>query len=149
LKRELLMGIDIGTQSTRAALLDLDGRLIASAGSPQDMETPRPGWAEQDPQLWWDSTTANIRRVMDQAEISPHQILGVGVSGQMHGSVPIDAKGDLLSHGVQLWCDKRSAELVDEFKARPEASPWRIGLALRSSGYKFTNPTYITKPGSS
>jgi xylulokinase len=127
LKRELLMGIDIGTQSTRVALLDLDGRLIASAGSPQDMETPRPGWAEQDPQLWWDNTTTNIRRVMAQAEISPHQILGVGVSGQMHGSVPINAKGDLLSHAVQLWCDKRSAELVDEFKARPEAgSAYRI-----------------------
>jgi xylulokinase len=127
LKRGLLMGIDIGTQSTRAALLDLDGRLIASAGTPQEMETPRPGWAEQDPQLWWDSTTANIRRVIAQAEISPRQILGVGVSGQMHGTVPINAEGELLSHGVQLWCDKRSAELVDEFKARPEAaSAYRI-----------------------
>jgi xylulokinase len=127
LKRGLLMGIDIGTQSTRAALLDLDGRLVASAATPQEMETPRPGWAEQDPQLWWDSTTANIRRVIAQAEISPHQILGVGVSGQMHGTVPISAEGELLSHAVQLWCDKRSAELVDEFKARPEAaSAYRI-----------------------
>jgi xylulokinase len=125
--RQLLMGIDIGTQSTRAALLDLKGQVIASASTPQEMQTPRPGWAEQDPQVWWDNAVANIRRVIAQAEISPQEILGVGVGGQMHGAVPIDAKGKLLSHGVQLWCDKRSAELVDEFKSKPEAaSAYRI-----------------------
>lgn len=121
MKRELLMGVDIGTQSTRAALLDRDGRVIASASTSQEMQAPRPGWAEQDPQVWWDSTVANIRQVLAQAGVEPQEILGIGVSGQMHGSVPIDAKGELLSHGVQLWCDKRSAELVDEFKSRPDA----------------------------
>jgi sugar (pentulose or hexulose) kinase len=49
----LLMGIDIGTQSTRAALLDLDGHVIAGSSMSQEMQTPRPGWAEQDPQTWW------------------------------------------------------------------------------------------------
>jgi xylulokinase len=122
LKQQLLMGIDIGTQSTRAALLDLDGRVIASANTPQEMHTPRPGWAEQDPQVWWDNAAANIKRTIDRAEVSPQEILGVGVSGQMHGTVPINAEGELLSHGVQLWCDKRSAELVDDFKAKPEAA---------------------------
>jgi len=120
--RRLLMGIDVGTQSTRAALLELDGRVVASASTPQEMHTPRPGWAEQDPQVWWDNAVANIRRAVDQADVSPQQILGVGVSGQMHGTVPINDKGELLSHRVQLWCDKRSAELVDEFKAKPEAA---------------------------
>ncbi|UCG12457.1 MAG: hypothetical protein JSU72_18535, partial [Deltaproteobacteria bacterium] len=118
----LLMGIDIGTQSTRAALLDLDGHVVASDSTSQEMHTPRPGWAEQDPQIWWDNAVANIKRTIDQAEVSPQQILGVGVSGQMHGTVPISAEGGLLSHGVQLWCDKRSAELVDDFKAKPEAA---------------------------
>jgi len=116
------MGVDIGTQSTRAALLNLDGQVIASASTPQEMHTPRPGWAEQDPQVWWHNAVVNIRRAVEKAEVSPQQILGVGVSGQMHGTVPIDAKGELLSHGVQLWCDKRSAELVDEFKTRPGAA---------------------------
>ena len=118
----LLLGIDIGTQSTRAALLDLSGQVVASASTLQALQTPRPGWAEQDPQDWWDSTLSNIRQVMGQAGIAPQQIIGVGVCGQMHGTVPIDARGDLLSHGVQLWCDKRSAALVDEFKTRPEAA---------------------------
>ena len=57
---QLLMGIDIGTQSTRAALLDLEGHVIASASTSQDMETPRPGWAQQDPQVWWNSTVSRL-----------------------------------------------------------------------------------------
>jgi len=77
-KRDLLMGIDIGTQSTRAALLNRDGRVIASASTPQEMQTPRPGWAEQDPQAWWDSTVANIRQALAQAGIAPQEILGSG-----------------------------------------------------------------------
>jgi len=119
---QYLMGIDIGTQSTRAAILDLDGKVVASASTAQDMQTPRPGWAEQDPQIWWDSTLVNIRKAIQQSGISPKEILGIGVSGQMHGCVSIDEKGELLSHGVQLWCDKRSADLVEEFKKRPEAA---------------------------
>ena len=119
---QYLMGIDIGTQSTRAALLDLNGRVIASASTSQDMQTPRPGWAEQDPQIWWDSTISNIQRAIQQAGIKSEEILGIGVSGQMHGCVSIDSKGELLSHGVQLWCDKRSADLVEEFKKRPEVN---------------------------
>jgi xylulokinase len=119
---QFLMGIDIGTQSTRAALLDLDGGVIASASTSQDMQTPRPGWAEQDPQIWWDSTISNIQRAIQQANIKPEEILGIGVSGQMHGCVSIDSNGELLSHGVQLWCDKRSADLVEEFKKRPEVN---------------------------
>ncbi len=119
---QYLMGIDIGTQSTRAALLDLDGKVAASASTAQDMQTPRPGWAEQDPQIWWDSTVSNIQRTLRSSDISPDQIAGIGVSGQMHGCVSIDEHGDLLSHGVQLWCDKRSADLVEQFKTRPDAA---------------------------
>lgn len=117
--KPLLMGIDIGTQSTRVALLDLDGGLVANAGTSQELQTPRPGWAEQDPQVWWDTTVSNIRRVFSTTGVDPKDIKAIGTSGQMHGAVFVDEKGELLSHGVQLWCDKRSASLVEEFKARP------------------------------
>jgi len=53
------MGIDIGTQSTRAALLDLEGRVVASSSTPQEMMTPKPGWAEQDPEVWWYNALEN------------------------------------------------------------------------------------------
>ncbi len=119
---QYLFGIDIGTQSTRAALIDLDGHVIASASTPQNMAAPRPGWAEQDPQIWWQTTIQNIRRVFEISDIAPAQVLAIGVSGQMHGTVPIDTQGELLAHNVQLWCDKRPAQLVDQFTARPETA---------------------------
>ncbi len=126
-KQQYLMGIDIGTQSTRAAVLDLDGLVVASAGLSQDMLTPKPGWAEQDPQVWWETTIKNIRRVLESEVVSPNQILAVGVSGQMHGTVPIGRDGDLLANRVQLWCDKRPAQLVESFISRPEtAEAYRI-----------------------
>ena len=121
MKRTLLMSIDIGTQSTRAALLTPDGDVIASAGRPQEMETPQAGWAEQDPDMWWSNAIACIGEVMERAAASPDEVLAVGVGGQMHGTVPIDAAGELLSHNVQLWCDKRSAAIVDDFRRQTAA----------------------------
>ena len=88
-----LLGIDIGTQSTRAALMSLDGRVAASASTPQEMFTPRPGWAEQDPEYWWQTTIQNIRRIFEADEFSPAQVIAIGVSGQMHGTVPIAQDG--------------------------------------------------------
>jgi xylulokinase len=120
--QDYLLGIDIGTQSSRAALIDLEGRVVASNSKELELQTPRAGWAEQDPQIWWDTTAENIQAVLKQSGISPHRVLGVGVSGQMHGTVPLGPKGELLSHGVQLWCDKRSASIVEDFKKRPDAA---------------------------
>jgi xylulokinase len=116
MKRQLLLSIDIGTQSTRAALLTPDGQVVASAGRAQEMDTPHPGWAQQDPDMWWANAVSCISEIMAQASVSPDEIIAVGAGGQMHGTVPIDAHGKLLSHQVQLWCDKRGADLVDEFK---------------------------------
>jgi len=125
--KRYLMGIDIGTQSTRAAIIDLDGHVIASASSPQDMLTPRPGWAEQEPRKWWQTTIQNIRQVFSDGAVSQKQILAIGVSGQMHGTVPVNPDGQLLVERVQLWCDKRPAQLVETFTARPEtAEAYRI-----------------------
>ncbi|MCL4396450.1 MAG: FGGY family carbohydrate kinase [Chloroflexi bacterium] len=120
--QEYLLGIDIGTQSSRASLLDLKGKVVANSFRPLDLQTPKPGWAEQDPQVWWDTTIENIREVIATSGAAPASILGVGVSGQMHGTVPLGPKGELLSHGVQLWCDKRSANIVEQFKQRPDAA---------------------------
>jgi xylulokinase len=118
---DCLMGIDIGTQSTRVAVLDTAGHVVASSGTPLEMQVPRPGWAEQDPQHWWESTVGNIRKVLARAKVRPERILAIGTGGQMHGCVPVGTHGELLSHEVQLWCDKRAAGLVDRFAARPEA----------------------------
>jgi xylulokinase len=125
----LLMGIDIGTQSTRVALLDLAGHVVSSASTPQEMVTPRPGWAEQDPDVWWGNVQRSTRQVTEQTGVAPREVLAVGVCGQMHATIPLGKDGQLLSHGVQLWCDKRSADLVNEFKLTAE-----VDAAMRLAG---------------
>ena len=106
------MGIDIGTQSTRVAVLDTRGHVLGSASSLQELDTPRPGWGQQDPDMWWSNVAANIAPAMEQAGARPEDILAVGVGGQMHATIPLDANGNLLSRAVQLWCDKRCAGLA-------------------------------------
>jgi xylulokinase len=107
-EKEYLLGIDIGTESARAALVDLTGRTIVSASEGYHLSVPKPGWAEQDPQTWWEATIKNIRSVIEQSGINPDQIVAVGSAGQMHAPVPIDSNGSLISNEVLLWCDKRS-----------------------------------------
>lgn len=100
--------IDIGTESARAALIDLNGETIAASQQSYSLQCPRPGWAQQDPDLWWHATVDNIRSVLSKSNINPNCIAAVGSAGQMHAPVPIDHKGQLVSNEVLLWCDKRS-----------------------------------------
>jgi glycerol kinase len=142
MKRTLLLGIDIGTQSTRAALLTPDGVAVASASRPQELSTPQAGWAEQDPDQWWANVVACIRMILAQADASPDEIVAVGAGGQMHGAVPLAADGNLLSHQVQLWCDKRSAP-ADEAATPPSPT----GLDSKSSGSANKNQNATAKAG--
>lgn len=127
MKRDLLLGVDIGTQSTRAALLSADGETLAAAARLYELQTPRPGWAEQDPDIWWRCAVDCIREVMARAGASADEIRAVGAGGQMHGAVPVGVDGELLSHAVQLWCDKRCAPEVDRFtRSRAAANALRL-----------------------
>ncbi len=122
MKRDLLLAVDIGTQSTRAALLTADGRALAIAGRPYDFATPHPGWAEQDPELWWRCAVECIHEVMAGTGAAPDEVRGVGAGGQMHGTVPVGRDGALLSNAVQLWCDKRCMPQVEQFTRLPGAA---------------------------
>ncbi len=113
-----LMGIDIGTESARAALLTLDGEVAGSSSREYPLYCPRAEWAEQDPEDWWNATIENIREIL--SKVKKPKILGIGIGGQMHAPVPVDREGGLLLNRVPLWCDKRSSYLCDEFKKRYE-----------------------------
>jgi xylulokinase len=128
LSKEFLMGIDIGTQSTRVAVLGLDGVVKGSASTAQELATPKPGWGEQDPDMWWANVAANIPLALEEAGIAPGQVLAVGVSGQMHATIPLDADGNLLSNAVQLWCDKRCSMQAQALAAHPEVK--RLGALV-------------------
>jgi xylulokinase len=103
-----LLGVGVGTTGAKALLVDMAGRVVASATAEYAMSTPRPLWTEQDPADWWAGTTRSIRQVLAQAGIGAGQVVGVGLTGQLHGLVLLDAHGEVLRPCI-LWNDQRTA----------------------------------------
>jgi xylulokinase len=112
-----LLGIDVSTTATKALLIDEQGAVVAVAASEYPFETPQPLWSEQDPALWWYGAVQSIRQVLGQSGIDPGQIAAVGLTGQMHGLVLLDAQGTVLRPAI-LWNDQRTAAECDEIRAR-------------------------------
>ncbi len=107
----LLMGIDLGTSSTKTVIIDQDGHVLSCTSQEYSFNTPRPGWAEQDPKVWLEAALATMHRAIFQADVSPKRIAAIGLSGQMHGTVCLDEQGQALRPAV-IWADQRSREQV-------------------------------------
>lgn len=112
----LILGYDIGTSSVKASLIDTaDGTTIASAQYP-DAEAPiitvKPGWAEQDPAMWWDELVHATSRVMAKKPATA-QVDAIGISYQMHGLVCVDQAGQPVRPAI-IWCDGRAVPYGDE-----------------------------------
>lgn len=101
-----LIGLDIGTSGTKAMAIDEQGKVLQSSSRRYEVESPQPGWAEQDPEMWWMA-----------AESCLHELGGpvdaIGLTGQMHGSVFLDQAGQVLRPAI-LWCDQRTQVQCDE-----------------------------------
>ncbi len=82
---KVYIGIDTSTTATKSLLIDQDGKVIAVAFSEYEYETPQPLWSQQNPELWWQATIISIRSVLDQADLAPASVDGIGLTGQMHG----------------------------------------------------------------
>lgn len=104
--RPLLLGVDIGTSGTKAVLFTPDRQAVAEAARRYPMAQPQPGWAEQDPALWWDAVCACLRELTARPNVDPRAILSLGLSGQMHGMVLLDRDGIPTAPAI-LWCDTR------------------------------------------
>jgi xylulokinase len=111
------LGIDVSTTATKALLIDCAGQVVAVHSTQYGFETPRPLWSEQRPDLWWDGTQRSIRAVLEKSGIGPAQIGGVGLTGQMHGLVLLDAMGNVLRPAI-LWNDQRTQTQCDEIHRR-------------------------------
>jgi len=107
-----LIGVDVGTTGSKALLIDEQGALVASASHDHTLLTPKPNWAEQDPAEWWAATTASIREAMAASGVSASEVQGLGLSGQMHGSVFLDERNEVIRPAI-LWCDQRTGEQCD------------------------------------
>jgi len=101
------LGIDIGTTATKSVLIDGKGKVISSISSGHKLITPKPNWAEQDPEDWYRAVKITIRKILSESEIEPENIKGVGLSGQMHGSVFLDKDNNVIRPAI-LWCDQRT-----------------------------------------
>jgi xylulokinase len=111
------LGIDVGTGSSRAILVDARGGVRASyAAAHEEMRMERPLWAEQRPENWWDAVVEAIRGVLSKAGVTGGQVKGIGLSGQMHGLVILDEAGTVIRPAL-IWCDQRSQAQVDAVNA--------------------------------
>ncbi len=113
----LLLGIDVGTSGVKALLIDAAGRVVAETINEFPLFTPRPLWAEQNPQDWWDAAVVSIRQAMKKGRAKPEQVAGIGLTGQMHGLVILDGKGKVLRPCI-LWNDQRTASQCAAITAR-------------------------------
>lgn len=115
--RKLLLGLDIGSSSVKASLLDADtGKSIASKAFPEEempISSPQSGWAEQDPDMWWKYVKECIAFVQKKAEVKKGELKAIGIAYQMHGLVCVDKNQQVLRPSI-IWCDSRAVAIGEK-----------------------------------
>jgi xylulokinase len=107
------VGLDLGTTAVKLLAVDEEGTILARASEEYPLHHPEVGWAEQDPADWWAATKRGLNSLMADPAVDPAAVAGVGLTGQMHGSVFLDEDGDVLRPAI-LWNDTRTTEQCDE-----------------------------------
>ncbi len=113
----VFLGIDIGTSGTKTIAIDAAGQILASANASYPCEHPRPLWSEQDPEHWWKATVTTVKKVIKAAKLKNTDVKGIGLSGQMHGSVFLDKSFKVIRPAL-LWNDQRTAAECEEIESR-------------------------------
>jgi xylulokinase len=136
------LGIDIGTSGTKTLAIDETGRILASASAEYPCDHPRPGWSEQDPELWWRATCETIQTVLHRGGLKPEDISGVGLSGQMHGSVFLDESGKVIRPAL-LWNDQRTVAECAEITRLAGGRDSLVGMVANPAVTGFTAPKIL------
>src|SRR6476661_3106162 len=113
----LLLGIDLSTTGAKALLVDPEGGVVGSATTLLSLSSPHPLWSEQEPHEWWEATANSIKQVLAEANVSSDDIAAIGLTGQMHGLVVLDADRQVLRPAI-LWNDQRCGAECDDIRAR-------------------------------
>ncbi len=103
--KQYLIGIDVGTSGTKSVLFDTCGSVIASATAEYPLSQPQNGWAEQNPADWWQAACTTLKEIA--AHATDGEIVGMGLSGQMHSLVLLDRDNAVIRPAI-LWCDQRT-----------------------------------------
>ena len=131
-----LLGFDVGSSSVKASLVNADtGKCVATAFYPEK-EAPimavKAGWAEQDPQMWWDNAKLSLKKIMADAQVKGEDIKAIGISYQMHGLVCVDKNLQALRPSI-IWCDSRAVP-YGEKAFRDLGAEQCLGHLLNSPG---------------
>ncbi len=139
-----LLGIDIGTSGTKTLICDERGRVLATASSPHDIRSPKPGWSEQDPQQWWSATCKATRAALRKAKLKKTDIGAIGLSGQMHGSVFLGKDGDTKPlRPALLWNDQRTAAQCAAIEKKAGGRKKLINMVGNPALTGFTAPKIL------
>ena len=112
-----VIGIDVGTSGTKTVLFDETGKVVASATVEYPVYQPRNGYAEQDPADWYNAAVSTIKTVIEKSGVKNTDIVGIGLSGQMHGLVMLDENGEVIRRSI-IWCDQRTAKEGEEMNQK-------------------------------
>jgi len=135
----MFLGIDLGTSEVKLLLLDSDGHVAGTAGAPLALDRPQPLWSEQHPDAWWRATSDALARLRAAYPLKFARIQGIGLSGQMHGAVLLDADDAVLRPAI-LWNDGRSHAECAELTAR---APRLHDIAANLAMPGFTAPKLL------
>ncbi len=132
----LLLGFDIGSSSVKAALVDADtGATLGAVHAPEtemEMIAKQAGWAEQQPEIWWNNLCTAVHQLLRQTQANPADIAAIGISYQMHGLVTIDQAGATVRPSI-IWCDSRAVSIGD--------------TAFQELGKTYCLEHYLNAPG--
>lgn len=112
MNKPYLLGIDIGTSACKVAVFRKDGQAAATATGDYPVYYPKEGWAEQNPEEWWDAVCLAIRKALEKGKIQPEEIAGVGIDGQSWSAIAIDKEGKVLTN-TPIWMDTRAQSICD------------------------------------
>ena len=138
----VFLGIDIGTSGTKSLAIDEKGAILASATVEYPIYHPKPGWSEQDPADWWEATIRTVRQLTRKAKLKAADVKGIGLSGQMHGSVFLD-KSDAVLRPALLWNDQRTAAECAEIEQRAGGRAKLIRMVSNPALTGFTAPKIL------
>ncbi len=137
-----LLGIDIGTSGAKTVLCDTRGRIVAEATAEYPVHTPRPGWSEQEPEDWWRGAAKSVGAALAKAGVKGSDIVGIGLSGQMHGSVFLDKGGKVVRRAL-LWNDQRTQRECEEITERAGGPAKLLKMVANPAFTGFTAPKIL------
>lgn len=138
----VFLGIDVGTSGTKTLAMREDGKVLASATAEYPLSSPKPGWSEQDPEDWWKATVETVKKVMKAGKIKADDVAGIGLSGQMHGSVFLDKSHNVLRPAI-LWNDQRTAAECADIEKKAGGREKLISMVANPALTGFTAPKIL------